>query len=100
MTLIEAIKSGEKFKRAIWTDDDWITNESIIIPLRRADIVADDWVVKWNFAVEREELDQEWAKLDLDAIFVNSEKAAEMKRWIAHLVGSEMKRWIAHMVGL
>ena len=78
MTLIEAIKSGEKFKRSIWTDDDWITNESIIIPLRRADIVADDWEVV-GITITPEHFDRAvkkagWINADKDPLLARIKK--------------------------
>jgi hypothetical protein len=46
MTLIEAIKSGKKFKRAMHTPIMWVSANPVRLTLDVRDILADDWEVE------------------------------------------------------
>lgn len=48
MNIIEAIKSGKRFRRIAWQTVDWVSQDYGHLPLRmsREDIVADDWEVE------------------------------------------------------
>lgn len=60
MNIIEAIKSGKRFKRKseiAWMSDDQLYNYV------KADIIADDWEVESQpVTITRKDLDKAWAK--------------------------------------
>lgn len=48
MNVIEAIKSGKRFRRKSWNIDDWVSQDRDDLPLRlnRGDVKADDWEIE------------------------------------------------------
>jgi hypothetical protein len=86
MNLIEALKSGRRFKRPDWgqyTEHD-LANPDDIIPLTPADIVADDWEV------------EEIIVPITDAYFEVAWQRAESKqpagKWLAHPFKDTLKK--------
>jgi hypothetical protein len=85
MTLIEAIKSGKRFRRKDWKIDDWVSQDRDDLPLRltRGDVKADDWEVEEtvvtitdsDFERARERVDK---KIECEAYF--SEYLKELKK--------------------
>lgn len=45
MNIIDAVRSGKRIKRMYWANDEWLENDKVI-PLKRDDILADDWQVE------------------------------------------------------
>lgn len=63
MNIIEAIKSGRRFRRISWKTNEWILQDRCDLPVRlsRDDIVADDWEIESKpVMITREKLEQAW----------------------------------------
>jgi len=44
MTIQEAIKSGKRFRRTVYLDEDWV-NQKNVYTLTKEAILADDWEI-------------------------------------------------------
>jgi len=65
MNIIEAIKSGKRFRRKAWNIDDWVSQDRDDLPLRftRGDVKADDWEVEEKpVTITREQFIAAWDK--------------------------------------
>jgi hypothetical protein len=67
MTLVEAIKSGKRFRRKAWvaytSPDYWPPNVAGPLSVTREDVLADDWEVKPDpVTITREQFNSAWDK--------------------------------------
>ena len=65
MNLIEAIKSGKRFKRSIWGNENWVENREAKDWLKNAfsDVIAEDWVIEEpTITVTKSQVEQAWIK--------------------------------------
>jgi hypothetical protein len=63
MNIIDAIKSGKRFRRIEWSIHDWIAHDRNDLPARlsRSDIIASDWEVENQpVTITREQFDAAW----------------------------------------
>jgi hypothetical protein len=63
MNIIDAIKSGKRFRRIEWSIHDWIAHDRNDLPARlsRSDIIASDWEVENQpVTITREQFNAAW----------------------------------------
>lgn len=79
MNIIDAIKSGKRFRRIEWSIHDWIAHDRNDLPARlsRSDIIASDWEIESQaVTITREQFNAAWARAE--DICENMEK----KTWV------------------
>ena len=86
MTIIEAIKSGKRFKRKSWTGRDYIEANVASLDLRIDALVADDWEVeeKQITITETEFANAVWETRKKHCS-VPGEHPADITRWVCLL---------------
>lgn len=76
MNIIEAIKSGKRFRRISWNTNDWISQDCghLHLKLKRNDIVADDWEIEQvAVTITREQFNKIWD--------VSIDKCTNLQSW-------------------
>lgn len=64
MNIIEAIKSGENFRRSTYHKSVWVSKGCVSLTIDKADILADDWEVEEKKAeITRTQLERAYAKV-------------------------------------
>ena len=65
MNIIDAIKSGKRFRRIEWSIHDWIAYDRNDLPARlsRSDIIASDWETEeTSVTITRKDFEKAWKK--------------------------------------
>jgi hypothetical protein len=66
MNLVEAVKTGKRFKRKDWTETEWMTSDGRFT-VDAETLTADDWEVEHvPVTITREQFDAAWNKAIAD----------------------------------
>lgn len=64
MNIIDAIKSGRRFKRPHWAKDFWITSDDCANTFFNHDLIAEDWIIEpvpeKKIEITKSDLERAW----------------------------------------
>jgi uncharacterized lipoprotein len=89
MNLIEAIKSGKRYRRKAWEIDDWVSQDREYLPARLnvEDVKSDDWEIESQpVTITRADFDAAWRR----ALDVSENMQITTQHYLYELVVREL----------